>query len=226
MKFWGKTTQSAIRSGLEELHKTREQVEVKVISEGRRGFLGLGKKPAEVELSPKTTVSEKDLAPRKVVEKQAKDSELEDHLHELGYYLADVTQKMGIETTIEVVVSKKVVTYIFETKQEGVLIGRHGKTLNALQLLAQDFLDRQSRKKIQVILDVADYRARRRETLRLLAQKVAADALYQQEKQTLDPMPAFERKIIHAALAKNSQVTTYSCGNEPRRAVVVEPTKR
>lgn len=226
MKFWGKTTQSAIRSGLEELHKTREQVEVKVISEGRRGFLGLGKKPAEVELSPKTTVSKKDLAPRKVVEKQAKDSELEDHLHELGYYLADVTQKMGIETTIEVVVSKKVVTYIFETKQEGVLIGRHGKTLNALQLLAQDFLDRQSRKKIQVILDVADYRARRRETLRSLAQKVAADALYQQEKQTLDPMPAFERKIIHAALAKNSQVTTYSCGNEPRRAVVVEPTKR
>lgn len=226
MKFWGKTTQIAIRSGLEELHTTREQVEIKVISEGRRGFLGLGKKPAEVELSPKAAGPKKEVGPQKVVEKQAKESELEDHLHELGYYLADITQKMGIETTIEVVVSKKVVTYIFETKQEGILIGRHGKTLNALQLLAQDFLDRQSKKKIQVVLDAADYRARRKETLRLLAQKVAADALYQQEKQKLDPMPAFERKIIHAALAKNSQVTTYSCGNEPRRAVVVEPTKR
>ncbi|WGN90220.1 RNA-binding cell elongation regulator Jag/EloR [Ligilactobacillus faecis] len=226
MKFWGKTTQIAIRSGLEKLHTTREQVEIKVISEGRRGFLGLGKKPAEVELLPKAVLPKKETRPQKNVEKQAKESELEDQLHKLGYYLADITQKMGIETTIEVVVSKKVVTYIFETKQEGILIGRHGKTLNALQLLAQDFLDRQSQKKLQVVLDAADYRARRKETLRLLAQKVAADALYQQEKQQLDPMPAFERKIIHAALAQNSQVTTYSCGNEPRRAVVVEPAKR
>lgn len=226
MKFLGKTTQIAIRSGLEKLHTTREQVEIKVISEGRRGFLGLGKKPAEVELLPKAVLPKKEARPQKNVEKPAKESELEDQLHKLGYYLADITQKMGIETTIEVVVSKKVVTYIFETKQEGILIGRHGKTLNALQLLAQDFLDRQSQKKLQVVLDAADYRARRKETLRLLAQKVATDALYQQEKQQLDPMPAFERKIIHAALAQNSQVTTYSCGNEPRRAVVVEPAKR
>lgn len=226
MKFLGKTTQIAIRSGLEKLHTTREQVEIKVISEGRRGFLGLGKKPAEVELLPKAVLPKKEARPQKNVEKQARKSELEDQLHKLGYYLADITQKMGIETTIEVVVSKKVVTYIFETKQEGILIGRHGKTLNALQLLAQDFLDRQSQKKLQVVLDAADYRARRKETLRLLAQKVATDALYQQEKQQLDPMPAFERKIIHAALAQNSQVTTYSCGNEPRRAVVVEPAKR
>lgn len=226
MKFLGKTTQIAIRSGLEKLHTTREQVEIKVISEGRRGFLGLGKKPAEVELLPKAVLPKKEARPQKNVEKQARESELEEQLHKLGYYLADITQKMGIETTIEVVVSKKVVTYIFETKQEGILIGRHGKTLNALQLLAQDFLDRQSKKKFQVVLDAADYRARRKETLRLLAQKVATDALYQQEKQQLDPMPAFERKIIHAALAQNSQVTTYSCGNEPRRAVVVEPAKR
>lgn len=226
MKFLGKTTQIAIRSGLEKLHTTREQVEIKVISEGRRGFLGLGKKPAEVELLPKAVLPKKEARPQKNVEKQAKENELEDQLHKLGYYLADITQKMGIETTIEVVVSKKVVTYIFETKQEGILIGRHGKTLNALQLLAQDFLDRQSQKKLQVVLDAADYRARRKETLRLLAQKVATDALYQQKKQQLDPMPAFERKIIHAALAQNSQVTTYSCGNEPRRAVVVEPAKR
>ncbi len=169
MKFWGKTTQDAIRSGLEELHKTKAQVEVKVISEGRKGFLGFGKKPAEVELVVKE------------------------------------------ETTN------------FETKQEGSLIGRHGKTLNALQLLAQDFLDRKSKRKVQVILDAADYRARRKETLQFLARKVARDAIQQDQRQRLDPMPSFERKIIHAALARNTEVKTYSSGNEPRRFVVVEP---
>ena len=127
---------------------------------------------------------------------------------------------MGIKTTIDVVVEKRVVIYNFETKQEGSLIGRHGKTLNALQLLAQDFLDRKSKRKVQVILDAADYRARRKETLQFLARKVARDAIQQDQRQRLDPMPSFERKIIHA---RNTEVKTYSSGNEPRRFVVVEP---
>ncbi len=226
MKFWGKTTQDAIRSGLEELHKTKAQVEVKVISEGRKGFLGFGKKPAEVELVVKEETTHKNAGrphAKKVAVAKQRVEDWEKYLHELGYYLADVTQKMGIKTTIDVVVEKRVVTYNFETEQEGSLIGRHGKTLNALQLLAQDFLDRKSKRKVQVILDAADYRARRKETLQFLARKVARDAIRQDRRQRLDPMPSFERKIIHAALARNTEVKTYSSGNEPRRFVVVEP---
>ena len=200
MKFWGKTTQDAIRSGLEELHKTKAQVEVKVISEGRKGFLGFGKKPAEVELVVKEETTHKNAGrphAKKVAVAKQKVEDWEKYLHELGYYLADVTQKMGIKTTIDVVV--------------------------ALQLLAQDFLDKKSKRKIQVILDVADYRARRKETLQFLARKVARDAIQQDQRQRLDPMPSFERKIIHAALVRNTEVKTYSSGNEPRRFVVVEP---
>ena len=225
MKFWGKTTQNAIRAGLEELHKTQEQVNIKVISEGRRGFFGLGKRKAEVEITLKRPATKKQASAdqKRPTSTQQKVEDLEKYLHELGYYLADITQKMGIKTTIDVEVERRVVTYNFETKQEGSLIGRHGKTLNALQLLAQDYLDRKSKRKMQVILDAAGYRERRKETLQFLAHKVARDVITQHRRQQLDPMPSFERKIIHSALAKNSEVKTYSSGNEPRRLVVVEP---
>ena len=87
MKFWGKTTQDAIRSGLEELHKTKAQVEVKVISEGRKGFLGFGKKPAEVELVVKEETTHKNAGrphAKKVAVAKQKVEDWEKYLHELG----------------------------------------------------------------------------------------------------------------------------------------------
>lgn len=253
-----------------DLHVTRAQVDVQVISNGKKGFLGIGKKLAAVEVTVKQAKRSEKSAPEKenkpkhqavkeatadqaqkekssVQKKQAKsapkqqpkaasisakdpakaqektDTSFEDVLVDLGNYLAEITKNMGIGATINVTPEKHTVYYDFETEQEGLLIGKRGKNLNSLQLLAQDFLDKRVRRRVRVILDVANYRDRRAETLSHLAQKTARDAIAAGKPITLDPMPALERKVIHTSLADNEHVKTYSRGNEPHRAVVVDP---
>ncbi len=152
-----------------------------------------------------------------------KEVSFEDTLVALGNYLAEVTKNMGIKTTINVTPEKHTVYYDFDTEKEGLLIGKRGKNLNSLQLLAQDFLDKRIHHRVRVILDVADYRARRAETLDHLAQKTARDAIASGKPIMLDPMPALERKVIHTSLADSEHIKTYSRGSEPRRAVVVDP---
>lgn len=238
MEYTAQTVEEAIEVGLKELGVTKDQVEIKVIQDAKKGFLGIGKQDAIVELQvikqasvqeePVKTPSQE--APKEVVEtpqveekRFESQEEFEQALIDLGHYLADITEKMGVETSIDVTSEKHTVYYDFDTKQEGLLIGKHGKTLNALQLLAQDYLDKRVRRRVRVILDVANYRERRAETLTHLAQKVGRDAIAQGKVQQLDPMPAYERKIIHFALADNTHVKTYSRGTEPHRYVVIEP---
>lgn len=224
MKFSAQTAEQAIEKGLQELGKTREEVEIVIVSEGKKGFLGIfGGKPAEVEITPKETERVEEKA--ETVAEPESEQEVEQALHEVGSYLAEVTKEMGVETKIEVTVERRDVFYNFSTDQEGLLIGKHGKTLNSLQLLAQNYFDKLSFKRLNIILDVADYRERRTETLKYLAKKVAYDAISQRRRMQLDPMPAYERKVIHSELADNSKVKTYSRGAEPRRYVVIEPAR-
>lgn len=233
MKFSAQTAEQAIEKGLQELGKTREEVEIVIVSEGKKGFLGIfGGKSAEVEITPKETERVEEKAetvaePESSDEKKGAESEqeVEQALRKVGSYLAEVTKEMGVETKIEVTVERRDVFYNFSTDQEGLLIGKHGKTLNSLQLLAQNYFDKLSFKRLNIILDVADYRERRTETLKYLAKKVAYDAISQRRRMQLDPMPAYERKVIHSALADNSKVKTYSRGAEPRRYVVIEPAR-
>lgn len=233
MKFSAQTAEQAIEKGLQELGKTREEVEIVIVSVGKKGFLGIfGGKPAEVEITPKETERVEEKAetvaePEPSDEKKGAESEqeVEQALRKVGSYLAEVTKEMGVETKIEVTVERRDVFYNFSTDQEGLLIGKHGKTLNSLQLLAQNYFDKLSFKRLNIILDVADYRERRTETLKYLAKKVAYDAISQRRRMQLDPMPAYERKVIHSALADNSKVKTYSRGAEPRRYVVIEPAR-
>lgn len=286
-KYEANSVEEAISAGLTDLKATRAQVDVQVISNGKKGFLGIGKQLAAVEITVKAqkpapneevkteskaknsaktqdkesskvgetkttqpqntkeqSVSstndkktetnmtkddkEKDADFKATAKKEAASTEpegpsFEDVLVELGNYLAEVTKNMGISATINVTPEKHTVYYDFETEQEGLLIGKRGKNLNSLQLLAQDFLDKRVRRRVRVILDVANYRDRRAETLSHLAQKTARDAIAAGKPITLDPMPALERKVIHTSLAENEYVETYSRGNEPRRAVVVDP---
>lgn len=231
-KFEGKTVQQAITLGLTTLALTEEQADITVLRQAKKGFLGLGKKLALVEVSAKKVpvakpvsepvktapVTESDEAKR-----EKRQAELEKALLAVGDYLAAVTQKMGIKATINLTPSRHTAYYKFETNQEGLLIGKRGRTLNALQLLAQDYLDKQVHQHVRVMLDVSDYRKQRQETLTHLAQNVAREAVLARSVMTLDPMPAYERKIIHAALAQDQRVQTYSKGSEPKRYVVIEP---
>lgn len=234
-KFEGDTVSEATQKGLTSLKLTAEQAEIKVLVQEKKGFLGFGKRPAVVEITAKQSAKPKAVVEKTPVttktqlaesveqRKQRRQEQLEQALLSLGDYLAAVTQKMGIKTTIDLTTSRHTAYYKFQTEQEGLLIGKRGRTLNALQLLAQDYLDKQIHQHIRVMLDVSDYRKRRQETLEYLAQNVARDAIVERRPMRLDPMPAYERKIIHATLASDQRVKTYSQGSEPKRYVVIEP---
>ncbi|KRM96977.1 RNA-binding protein [Liquorilactobacillus aquaticus DSM 21051] len=241
-RYKGWTVSEAIDNGLTILHKTRNDVKITVLSAGKKGFLGIGKKQAEVEieLNPKLQKKKKtekkacrtvrtnaqqqkeESVPKRI---NSKSSEKDVIIRQLGYYLADITEKMGIETSITVDQVSRNVVYNFNTEQEGALIGKHGRILNALQVLAQNYLEQRNCSKMRLTLDVGEYREKRKQTLERLAQNVARDAVMHKKTVYLDAMPSFERKIIHATLAHDKRVITHSRGSEPRRYVIVEPLK-
>ena len=255
MQYTGETIDSAISKGLQDLSVDRENVEIEIISHGRKGFLGLGKKPAVIELTVNSSVqTESDTKPQLEIvsenqvgrESETLDNEdsknieinsekveeenqnnLDVVIQNLGYYLADITKQLGIEAVIDVSQGKRVVYYNFDTELEGLLIGKHGRTLNSLQLLAQDYFDKHknNNRRIRIMLNVAGYRERREETLNNLAQKKAHEAIISRSQISLEPMPAFERKIIHSSLAKDEHVKTFSRGSEPYRYVIIAPAK-
>ncbi|MTV81431.1 RNA-binding cell elongation regulator Jag/EloR [Secundilactobacillus folii] len=140
---------------------------------------------------------------------------------ELNTYLLEIVNQLGIDATSSVEVVHRRLTINFETEQEGLLIGKHGRTINALQSLAQVFLNHKRFSKLEVTLDVANYRERRVETLTRLAENMAREVVATGKPVYLDPMPSFERKQIHSVLADNEHVMTYSAGTEPKRAVVI-----
>ena len=113
-----------------------------------------------------------------------------------------------------------------ETQKKGLLIGKHGKTLNALQYLAQVFIHRVAKNKLSVVVNVGNYREKRQDILQRLAKNTADKVSRTGRPVFLEPMPAFERKQIHSALSNNKYVTTHSEGDEPYRYLVVEPAKR
>lgn len=139
-------------------------------------------------------------------------------------YLATIVEQLGIDATLDVEnQAHRQIHLAFTTDKEGLLIGKHGRTINALQSLAQLYLNHHGAAHVDVVLDVAGYRERRTATLTRLAETTAREVVATGKPIYLDPMPSFERKQIHAVLAKNRYVSTYSAGKEPHRAVVIEP---
>lgn len=249
--FKSGTVDSAIEAALQELNLDRSQVDVTILTTPRRGFLGIGARAAEIDVTPipqtqptttpaseeqpvEAVVAPADTAvatatpvatsegdePAPAADRQAAYQQV---AGELGDYLDAIVAQLGIESQSSVTVNHRNVTVNFETEQEGLLIGKHGRTINALQNLAQVFLNHQRFSKLVVTLDVANYRERRLETLTRLADNMAREVVATGKPVYLDPMPSFERKQIHSVLADNDHVVTYSAGAEPKRAVVITP---
>jgi spoIIIJ-associated protein len=198
----GQTVEEAVQAALEQLETTRDHVEVEVIDEGKKGLFGVfGSKRAYVKVRIKENPIEK-------TEK----------------YLQKMIEQMNIVATVHTSVEDNHVTYEVEGKDIAILIGKRGQTLNALQYLLHLAINKNGGTEyLTVTLDAEGYRARRRETLEALALKMADKAIRLNKKIALDPMPAFERKIIHSVLQSNKSVTTYSDGQEPHRHIVIQP---
>lgn len=198
----GQTVEEAVQAALEQLETTRDHVEVEVIDEGKKGLFGVfGSKRAYVKVRIKENPIEK-------TEK----------------YLKKMIEQMNIVATVRTSVEDNHVTYEVEGKDIAILIGKRGQTLNALQYLLHLAINKNGGTEYHTVtLDAEGYRARRRETLEALAVKMADKAIRLNKKIALDPMPAFERKIIHSVLQSKKSVTTYSDGQEPHRHIVIQP---
>ncbi|HFJ9990436.1 TPA: RNA-binding cell elongation regulator Jag/EloR [Listeria monocytogenes] len=199
----GANVEEAIQNALATLETTRDKVEVEVLDEGKKGIFGIGSRLAMV----------------KVIEK-------EDGIQVAIDYLLDVATKMGAVITIDVEEVGKDVKLQIKGDSLGMLIGKHGQTLNALQYLTQLIANKTTSQYKNIIVNVGDYRERRHETLVILANKMADKALKTKRAVHLEPMPSFERKIIHAILSENEQIETHSEGRDPYRYIVIKPVRK
>ncbi|MBY7145157.1 protein jag [Virgibacillus sp. NKC19-3] len=196
----GQTVDEAIQSALEQLNITRDQVEVDVIDGGKKGLLGFGSKRAIV----KVTISK-------------------DPIQETADFIKEVTMNMNVDANVSTSMEGNHVTFELSGDNIAILIGKRGQTLNSLQYLVHLALNKDNTQFYSVTVDAEGYRDRRKDTLQSLAAKMADKAIHINKKVALEPMPAFERKIIHSVLQSRGDVSTYSEGDEPHRHIVIKP---
>jgi spoIIIJ-associated protein len=206
---------------------------VDVIQEGKKGLFGIGKKAAIVNLNPRVVETQtqpiaptkpKHHRPKKETTAPKRDDQTAIAL--VQSYLEDIVRELEIAATIENTRRGDKVWFEIATDKEALLIGKHGKIINAIQYLAQTEFNRFGKSKWTIMLNVGDYRQRRDAAVRRLAGKTAREVIARGAAVYLDPMPAFERKAIHAELADNAYVETHSEGVDPRRYVVITPKRR
>jgi len=198
----GQTVDEAVQSALEQLDTTRDQVDISIIDEGKKGILGVfGSKPAIVKVM-----------------------KLKNQVEEAETYLRDIINQMNIniELTTTVSDSDHHVTFDMSGEKIAILIGKRGQTLNALQYLVHLAINKDGKQYYTVTVDAEGYRSRRKETLETLAERMAQKAIKIKRKVALEPMPAYERKIIHSALQKHDNISTYSDGVDPHRHIVIK----
>jgi spoIIIJ-associated protein len=189
-------------------------VRFQVLSEGERGLLGVGYTPARVM----ATAAEGDA--RAEIPVDPDESEAARRLRGL---VTQVASAIGVRCRIDVHESETSIEVTCSGDDLGLLIGRHGQTIDAVQVLASALLGRNDGERKEVVVDAAGYRDRRRRTLEGLAVRSAEDATRTGARVELEPMSAAERKIVHTSLEHDDSVTTSSEGEEPNRFVVVEP---
>jgi spoIIIJ-associated protein len=211
-----RSVEEAVESALDELGASEQEVDVEVIQEPRSGFLGVGSQDAVVRVRLKAfgrEVSEEDLA-------------------EQGEMAADfldgLLRRMGITGDVEPgfrdgVMYVDIVGEGPGGEDMGLLIGRHGQTLEALQELTRASVGRRTGARCRVVVDVENYRKRQRALLAGKARDVAKRVAGTGREEELEPMNAYERKVVHDAVSRVAGVESVSRGEEPERRVVIRP---
>lgn len=209
-----KTVEEAIQLALDQLNVSREEVEVTVVREGKPGILKLGSEEATVRVTLLAAVPEEEGG----VSQQAKRI-LEDLLAALEIE-ASVVVEVGPITEEQAVGP---ITLDVEGGDLGILIGRRGQTLASLQYIVRLILAHQTKAWLPVTIDVEGYKHRRYISLQNMAWHLAEQVQTRKAPFTLEPMSAYERRIIHLSLAEHPDVTTHSIGIGESRKVVIEP---
>ena len=218
----GKTTNEAIEKGLKILNVSKNKVDIKVLeNEEKRSFFSiLTPRVVKVQLTLKDVEEE-----HKIVKKEINLSQEEQDIavKNVEEFLKEFLNKLEKDEKIEysIKADKSGVYVNISDKNLGYLIGYRGETLYALQNVLSAIAGKKIENKVRVFLDIESYRAKREKTLEELAEKISKTVIKTKKSITLEPMQAYERKIIHSKLQNNELVTTKSIGEEPRRRVVI-----
>lgn len=219
----GKTVDEAVEKALKELEAEIDEVETEVLAEGSTGILGLGGEDARVRVTLKELAEEREeleeveAAPIPGTEVAAIALET----------LRNLLRHMGIEAEVSVQEppQDELMPLVVDVEGEnlGILIGRQGETLRDLQYITRLIVSRKLQRWVNIVVDVAGYKARRQRVLTELAERMAERVVADGKPVTLEPMPAHERRIVHMALRDHAYVRTESTGQGSRRKVVIFP---
>ena len=220
----GKTTNEAIEKGLKELKVSRNFVDIKVLeSEDKRSFFSiLAPRVVKVELTIKDTPHE-EVKERKAIELSEEEQEIAEK--NVKEFLENFINELPKDTIYEVKKDSSGLYIEINGTELGFLIGYRGETLYALQNILSAIANKNIQNKVRVILDIQGYKAKRVKTLEELAEKVAKTVMRTKKPIKLEPMQAYERKIIHSKLQKNERIDTTSIGEEPYRRIVISLKK-
>jgi len=247
-EFTGRTVADAIEEAESTFRLSRDDLRIEVLTTGSRGVFGIGAEPARIRVTrraqPTVVPGEPPPVPAgppdenenngasygpSSVASAGPDEEVRGAgvglAQEASETLSDLLKTMGFRAEVEVRREADPVTLAVNGENLGVLIGRRGDNLAALQFMVNLILSKNRRQWPRVIIDVENYRARREESLRALADRIAFRVRRSQRAFTLEAMPASDRRIIHLTLRDRSDVETYSIGEGPARRVVVAPTR-
>ncbi len=195
-----KSVDEAKALALDALGINEEDAIIEVLEEGTKGFLGIGAKGARVSAEAKDVNA--------LVAKT---------------FLSEVFKAMGMEVEVDAKTGSDAVNVEMSGEHMGIVIGKHGDTLDALQYLTSLVVNHEAEDRVRVILDTENYRSKRQSALLSLSKRLADKVAKSGRKYTLEPMNPYERRIIHSSLQGNDKVCTFSVGEEPYRKVVIAP---
>ncbi|KAF1085911.1 R3H domain protein [Sporotomaculum syntrophicum] len=199
----GKTIDEAVENGLVELNVSRDDVLIEVLEEPNKGLFGIiGVKPARVRIKVKKTV-----------------------VSQAQEFLSKIMNIMNLDVKIELIEKEEKVLININGPDLGILIGKRGETLDAIQYLANLSANKNMEKRKRIFIDIEGYRKRREDTLKKLAYRLADKACQRGRNVILEPMNSMERRIIHTALQGRNDIYTFSEGEEPYRKIIIAPKK-
>jgi len=195
--YSGKSKEEALEKALEELNVKENEIYIKETEQK----VGLFKnKKIDLEIIKKSDVVE-----------------------ELKKFIKNVTKLMGIEANLEVKPREDSVSITLYSDNNNILIGKGGRTIDALSMIAKQYIHNEIGTNFRFILDVGEYKEKQQKNIEYLAKKIAREVAKTKIEAKLDPMNSYERRLVHSILSDNDKVYTESIGEEPNRAVVIKP---
>ena len=217
----GKTSTEAIEKGLKELKVPRNQVDIKILEEKKKSFFNiLEPHVVKVELTLKEKEEKQTPVKKAKIENVSKE-DLEKAKKEINTFLSEFLKQIADTITYEISEEENVVHVLITGEESTRLIGYRGESLNSLQTILTTIANKGRESNVKVILDIGEYKDARKKTLEDLASKIERTVTKTGKAITLEPMTAYERKIIHTKLQDSKTVKTHSIGENENRRVVI-----